>query len=166
MSKEPRYASDEDMKTIASLVKGAKIAMLTTMSEDGEHHSRPLAVQDVEFGGELWFFTQDPSDKVADTKLHPQVNVAMQSSKGFLSIAGRAELVHDRVRVNEYWSPAVEVWFPEGKDDPTVALLRVRPSSAEFWVSDEPSVVSAFKVVRAMFTGESPDIGENKTVEL
>ena len=166
MAKETRTASDEDMKTIAALVRGAKVAMLTTMAEDGEHHSRPLAVQEVEFGGELWFFTQDPSDKVQQIGEHPKVNAAMQSGKGFLSIAGTAEIVHDRDRVDEFWSPSVEAWFPGGKDDPTVALIRVRPSSAEFWASDEPGVVSAFKIVRAKFTGNRPDIGENKTVEL
>jgi general stress protein 26 len=166
MSEAAHPASDEDMKTIASLVRGAKIAMLTTVADDGEHHSRPLAVQEVEFGGELWFFTQDPSDKVTELRHHPRVNVAMQSNKGFLSVAGTAEVVHDSARIDEFWSPAVEAWFPGGKGDPTVALLRVRPSSAEFWVSDEPGVVTAFKVARAIFGGGTPDVGENKTVEL
>lgn len=159
-------ATEEDMKTIAEIVRASKVALLTTMSANGHHHSRPLAVQEVEFSGELWFFTQEPSDKVDDIRRHPQVNAAFQSSKGFLSIAGTAEIVHDLARIEEYWTPSVEAWFPEGKADPTIALLRVRPESAEYWHSTEPGIVSAFKIVKAVFTGGQPDVGENRTVEL
>lgn len=160
------FATDDDLKAIASIVKASDVAFVTTMAENGHHHSRPLAVQDADFTGDLWFFTQDPSDKVDDIRRNPQVNAALQSKKGFLSIAGRAEIVHDRARIEEYWSPAVEAWFPEGKDDPTVALLRVRAESAEYWYTDEPGVVSAFKVVKALVKSDQPDVGENRTVEL
>lgn len=166
MAETTPLATDEDMTAIAAIVKDASVAFLTTMSENGHHHSRPLAVQDHEFTGELWFFTQDPSDKVDDIRRHAQVNAALQSGKGFLSIAGTAEIVHDRARIDEYWMPQVEAWFAEGRDDPSVALIRVRPESAEYWYTNEPGIVSAFKIVKAMFTRERPDVGENRTVEL
>lgn len=159
-------ATDEELKTIAELVKASKIALLTTRSEHGDLHSRPLATQEVEFTGELWFFTQDPSEKVSDILVNPQVNAAFESGKGYLSIAGNAELVHDRSKVDEYWSPAVEAWFPEGKDDPTVALIKVRPVSAEFWARDTPGVVAVFKMAKAALTGGQPDVGDNRTVDL
>src|SRR5690554_7135388 len=105
-----QLATDDDLSTIAHLVRAAKVAMFTTMSADGHHESRPLVVQDADFTGELWFFTQDPSDKVDAIRHHPRVNVSLQSGKGFLSIAGTAELVHDSARIDEYWSPSVEAW--------------------------------------------------------
>jgi general stress protein 26 len=124
-------ATDEDMTAIAMIVKDAKVAFLTTMSANGHHHSRPLAVQQHEFTGELWFFTQDPSDKVDDIRRHPQVNAAFQSGKGFLSIAGTAEIVRDSARVEEYWSPAVEAWFRRAR--PT------RPSLCSGYDPSRPS---------------------------
>lgn len=162
----PHLASDDELKTIAELVKGSKITLLTTRSEHGDLHSRPLATQEVEFSGELWFFTQDPSEKVSDILINPQVNAAFESGKGYLSIAGNAEIVHDRTKVDEYWSPAAEAWFPEGKDDPTVALIKVRPVSAEFWARDTPGVVAVFRIAKAAFTGGQPDVGDNRTVDL
>ena len=159
-------ASDDDLQTIAAIVASAKIALLTTTTLDGHLHSRPLAVQDAEYDGELWFFTQDPSRKVDDIRTHPQVNAAFESDKGFLSIAGRAELVHDRAKIDELWSPQVSAWFPEGKDDPTVGLLRVVPESAEYWSDDTPNVAKVFKIAKAAVTGGQPDIGENRSVEL
>jgi general stress protein 26 len=166
METEAHLASDDDLKTIASLIKAARIALLTTKSVHGDLHSRPLATQEAEFNGELWFFTQDPSEKVSDILVNPQVNVAFESGKGYLSIAGNAEVVHDRAKVDEYWSPAVEAWFPEGKDDPTVALIRVRPVSAEFWAADAPGVVTAFRLAKAVLTGGQPDVGDNRAVDL
>ena len=163
---EPPMATDADMETIVNIVDSARIALLTTLTRTGELHSRPLAVQDQEFDGDLWFFTQDPSAKVEDILANPTVNVAFDSGKGYLSIAGTAEVVHDREFVERYWTPAVEAWFPNGKDDPTVALIKVDAVSAEFWASDEPSALTALKIAKAAVTHKRPDVGENDTVKL
>jgi general stress protein 26 len=159
-------ADDDDMKTIAALVKSAKIALVTTVTADGHLHSRPLAAQEIEFDGDLWFFTQDPSSKVDEIRANNQVNAAFESGKGYLSVAGSASVVHDRAKVDELWTPAVEAWFPEGKDDPTVALIKISAESAEYWASNEPGVVTAFKIAKAIVTHTQPDIGENKSVDL
>lgn len=166
MTHEIIDATDDDLETIRKIVKAAGIALLTTVSVDGALHSRPLAAQDVEFDGDLWFFTQDPSEKVADIAANPSVNAAFESGKGYLSVAGRAEVVHLPQKVEEYWTPAVQAWFPEGREDPTIALIRVRAESAECWATDEPGIVSAFKIAKAAVTRTQPDVGENRTVEL
>lgn len=159
-------ADDDDMKTIARLVKSAKIGLLTTVTADGHLHSRPLAAQEIEFDGDLWFFTQDPSSKVDDIRGHEQVNAAFESGKGYLSVAGKASIVRDRAKIDELWTPAVEAWFPEGKDDPTVALIKVSAESAEYWATNEPGVVTMFKIAKAVVTHTTPDVGENKSVDL
>lgn len=159
-------ASDDDLATISELISASRVALLTTQTASGDLHSRPLATQKAGFDGDLWFFTQDPSPKVADIHAHPQVNVSFDTGKGYLSLAGTAELVHDRDKVDELWSPSMDAWFPAGKDDPAVALLHVRAESAEYWASHEPGIVKVFKIAKAAVTHTTPDIGENKTVEL
>jgi general stress protein 26 len=166
MTTDAETTHDDDLATIAKLVKSAKIALLTTVSKGGALHSRPLAVQEADFDGDLWFFTQDPSEKTEDIRFNPQVNASLQSSKGFLSIAGRAEILRDPAKVAELWSPSIEAWFPEGRDDPSIAIIRVHADSAEYWASDEPGVVSVFKIAKAALTGGQPDVGENREVEL
>lgn len=165
-SSEFHAADDDDMVTIAKLVKASKIALLTTVTPSGQLHSRPLATQEADFDGDLWFFTQDPSSKVDDIRSNDQVNAAFESGKGYLSVSGSATLVHDRSKIDELWSPAVSAWFPDGKDDPTVALIKISAQSAEYWASDEPGVVSVFKIAKAALTGGQPDVGENKSVDL
>src|SRR4051794_39454964 len=55
---------DDDVATVAKLIKDAKIAMLTTVDSSGALVSRPMGVQDVEYDGDLWFFADAESHKV------------------------------------------------------------------------------------------------------
>lgn len=158
-------ATREEIDRIASIVKGAKVAVLTTTNAEGQLVSRPLAIQDVPFDGELWFFTEDPSEKTIDIEQYNQVNVACDSGNGYLSIAGRASIVHDRARIDELWNKNTEAWFPNGKDD-SIALLKVEADTVEYWVTDDPKPVILYKVAKAAVTGGQPDIGENATVTL
>lgn len=159
-------ATTEEIATVAKLVKASDIALLTTVNDHGQLTSRPLAVQELEFDGDLWFFTQDPSDKTAEIAANHQVNVSLESGKGYLSIAGTAETVHDQAKIDELWSKRVEAWFPEGKDDPTIALIKVHADAAEYWSTDDPKPVIFFKVAKAAVSGGQPDIGNNETIDL
>ena len=159
-------ATDDDIATIGAIISSAKIALLTTQGEGGALHSRPLRVQEQEFDGTLWFFTQEPSEKTEEIAAHPQVNASFESGKGYLSVAGTASVVRDEAKIDELWSKAVEAWFPEGREDPTVALLKIDAESAEVWSVDEPRPVTLLKIAKAVVTGTQPDVGDNKTVEL
>jgi len=157
---------DTDLETIRSIIDAAKVAVLTTTSPSGELHSRPLAVLDDVFEGSIWFFTQDPSPKSEDVAVNPEVNVAYADGKGYLSIAGTATIEHNPTRIDQLWNPMAEAWFENGRDDPSVALLRVDARSAEYWSSDKPGVVRAFEIAKAIITKSQPDVGENRTVSL
>ena len=86
---------EEGRAKIAELVDRARLSMLTTMTDDGRHVSRPMALQDVEFDGDLWFCTYDDSHKARQIAAHPQVNVAFSNPKNseWTSMSGTAEVV-------------------------------------------------------------------------
>ncbi|MEY2847656.1 MAG: hypothetical protein RI885_321 [Actinomycetota bacterium] len=163
---EAPTATDDQLEKVTTLVKAARIGFLTTVNASGQLVSRPLATQEVEFDGDLWFFTQDPSDKTAEIRANDQVNAAFESGKGYLSISGTATVVHDRSKIDELWSKSVEAWFPEGKDDDSVALIKVHAETAEYWSTDDPKPLVLLKVAKAAVTGGTPDIGDNETVRL
>src|SRR5690242_20494485 len=110
----------EAVEKLAKLIKGIKIAMLTTTCDDGTMRSRPMATQRTPFDGELWFFTDDESPKVAEIRKDQHVNVsyADADSNTYVSVSGRAMLVKDRAKAKELWNPLYKAWFPEGLDDP------------------------------------------------
>lgn len=158
-------ATTEEIEKIAQLVTASRIALLTTVNSEGALVSRPLATQEVEFDGDLWFFTQDPSEKVREIAANNQVNASFESGKGYLSVSGAATVVHDRDTIDKLWSTSAEAWFPNGKDD-SVALIKVVAHTAEYWSTDDPKPLVLLKVAKAAITGGQPDIGDNETVTL
>ena len=159
----------EQRETVKQLVKDARIAMLTTMTGDGRHVSRPMALQDVEFDGDLWFFTYSDSDLVSQVTANPQVNVSFSDAKqhAWVSIAGAASRVDDRAKAEELWNPLLKAWFPDGLETPNLTLLKVHGETAEYWESAHSSrVVTMLGYAKAAVTGRTPDAGENETVRL
>jgi len=152
---------------ISDIVHGAHTALLTTVSEDGNLHARPLAVQDKTFHGTLRFLVQDGSEKVEDIARDPHVNVSIESQGGYLSIAGIATVTQDDSVVDELWSPFAEAWFPEGRQDPSIRLLTVEGVSVEYWTQDTGPVGSLVQMFKAALGKQSqPDTGDHGTVEL
>lgn len=158
-------AADE-RAAISDIIHGAHTALLTTISPLGELHARPLAVQDKTFTGTLRFLVQAGSEKVEDIERNPQVNVAVESQGGYLSIAGTATVTEDPSVVDELWSPFAEAWFPEGREDPSIRLLTVTGRSVEYWTRDSSPAGGLVKTIKAAVTHSTPDVGEHGTVEL
>jgi general stress protein 26 len=50
--------SDEQTRKVAELIQDQRLAMLTTRDPFGTLMSRPMALQEVEFDGDLWFFAE------------------------------------------------------------------------------------------------------------
>ncbi len=161
--------ADQAVKDLGDLLGNARICMLTTMTEDGKHVSRPMAVQDAEFDGDLWFFTYDDSDKARQVAANPEVNVAFTDDKNstWTSVSGRALVVHDPAKAEELYSPALKVWFPEGLETEGIALLKVETTSAEYWDAPSSTIKTAVGALKAVVT-KDPDAfpAENRTVEL
>jgi general stress protein 26 len=158
--------NDDEMERLRTLIGKARIGILTTVDDDGRLVSRPMAIKDREFDGDLWFFTEDPSHKTVEVRRDPQVNVALESGKGWVSISGEAEVVRDAAKIDELWDTGAEAWFEHGREDPKVALLKVTAHSAEYWATDDPKPVVLLKYAKAAVTGGRPDVGEARTVEL
>ncbi|MEU2349687.1 pyridoxamine 5'-phosphate oxidase family protein [Modestobacter sp. NPDC049651] len=155
----------ESTQKVAELLKDERIGAFTTTAPDGTLISRPMAMQEVEFDGDLWFFAARDSRKVAHVTVNPQVNVATSGSSSWVSLTGHAVVVDDLAKKKELWSKVVEAWFPDGPEDPNVVLLRVEAASAEYWDSPGGRLASAVSFAKAKLTGQSYQ-AENERVEL
>ena len=157
--------TDDGTTKVAELVDQARICMLTTMTTDGRHVSRPMALQEVEFDGDLWFFAERGWHPVQHVQVSPQVDVGVGSGGTWVSLTGHATVVDDLAEKKELWNGAVEAWFPNGPEDPDVVPLKVDGDSAEFWDGPGGRLATAFSLVKAKATGERIDSGENEKVE-
>lgn len=158
---------EESIKKLGELVKDVKMAMLTTI-DGGALRSRPLATQDTDFNGTLWFMTSDKTHKTDEIEKDNRVNVAYANPDDnvYVSISGKTEIVKDREKIEEFWNPIYKAWFPEGLDDPTICLLRVDVEQAEYWDSPSSTLVQIAGFVKAVVTGERAQGGENEKINL
>jgi general stress protein 26 len=162
-------ARTDKLQKLREMVKDIDFCMLTTIDENGDPHSRPMSANgEIDPNGDLWFFTGASSHKVSEVGKAPKVNVSFADPKNqqYLSITGVAQLVRDRKKIEELWKPEFKMWFPEGKEDPEVALLRISLEKAEYWDSPSSTVAYALSFVSSLVTGKQPDFGENKKLEL
>lgn len=173
MAQESNYetqhlSGDEALTKVRQLLKHFRNAMMITSAE-GAQHSRPMGLQgDVkDFTGTLWFFTDRDSRKVEELRQNPAVSLIFQndSDSAFLHLFGRATLSHDRSKMKELYSPLLKTWFPDGLDDPRMALIRFEAERGDFW--DSPGgmlqILAAFtKSVVTGTRGQGGEMGEVK----
>ncbi len=162
--------SEKDpVQHVAELVERAEIGMLTSMTAEGTHVSRPMALQATEFDGDLWFFAYEDSAKVSEIRANPAVNVSFTNDKQseWTSVSGTATVVHDRAKAEELWSPPLKAWFEDGLDTPGLTLIKVHADSAEYWEGPSSKVVRLLGMARAAVSGDKDKFpGDNQTVEL
>lgn len=159
---------NDNIRHLANLIKDVEIAMFTTAQADGRLVSRPLGTQQVEFDGDLWFATGADSEKVAEIKANPQVNVAYASSgrNTYVSVSGKASIVADKAKIADLWSPAMDIFFPGGKDDPNLRLIRVRAESAEYWDGPGTVIGKALYLLVAAVSEDPGAMADNETLQI
>ncbi len=155
-----------DVQKVVDLINHSNIGMLTTINEDQQLVSRPLALQEVESDGDMWFFTHRDSSQVAHARQDARVNISFSQRDAWVSVSGEAQVVEDTAKAKELWNAAVEAWFPDGPETPGLVFLRVDADSAEYWDTPGGTMTTVIKFAKSKATGEQPDVGENRTVDL
>lgn len=115
-----------------------------------EGHAQPMTAQieDGATGGPIWFFTAiDVSLVKAMGESHAAA--AQFASKGhdlFASVQGTLTVDNDRATIDRLWNRFVAAWYPGGKDDPKLTLLRFDPTHAHVWLN-ENSLFAGIKIL-------------------
>ncbi|MES2831016.1 MAG: pyridoxamine 5'-phosphate oxidase family protein [Pseudomonadota bacterium] len=162
-------SNNESITLLRQKIEHVRIGMLTTISSDRTLVSRPMTNQKIDDDGLLWFYVSDESAVSQQIEAQPNVNVSFTAPEDslYVSVAGSAELIKDRSLIHSMWNPIVAAWFPNGPDDPHVALIKVEMHSAEYWDSKLSKMTQLMKMMKAAVTGKPPtDISEHKKIAL
>jgi len=149
-------SNTKQAEALADLIDGISVARLTTLTIHGFLHSRPMYTHHATANGEIWFFTDTESTKVADIAADPRVMLTYDNhARGrYITVWGTASVLHDPDKARELWNMHARASWPAGPDDPSLALIRVNPESAEFW--DGPSQAAyALSLLKAVITGDA-----------
>ena len=106
-----------------------------------------MATQEVDEEGNIWFMSDRSSDKNKEIDKDNKVQFFYSHTGNYeyLSIFGRVEIVNDRSKIEELWSPMAKTWFKEGKEDPNISLIKVTPEDAYYWDTKNNKMVSLIK---------------------
>ncbi|WP_242918809.1 pyridoxamine 5'-phosphate oxidase family protein [Pontibacter liquoris] len=160
--------TQENLQKLIDKIKDIDVAMMSTIEDDGCIRSRPMQTQQVKDDGAIWFFTGYESEKSHELQHDAHVNLsyANPDDNVYVSVSGKATLTRDQAKIDELWSPAIKAWFPKGKDDPNIGLIKVTIDKAEYWDSPSSTMVQLYGMAKAALTGKRPDGGENKKINL
>ena len=50
----------------------------------------------------------------------------------YLVVNGEAEIIFDQKIIEKLWTPLAKIWIKEGKNDPIISIIKVKPSSAYY----------------------------------
>ncbi|GAM03262.1 MULTISPECIES: pyridoxamine 5'-phosphate oxidase family protein [Novosphingobium] len=125
---------------------------------DAPGHAEPMtAMLDKDATHSIWFFARR-SNRIAGGG-QAMGQVMTKGHDVFACLSGTLTEDTSVTRRGDLWNNAVEAWFPEGKDDPDVVLLRFDIADGEVWTAD-----MGLKQVYKLITGKpihAKDAGEH-----
>ena len=168
MGEVKNLISHEAIYKIKELATDSGIAIFATNLRSLPISARPMSTRDVDDEGNLWFLSKSGSDKNNDILNDSRVQLfySNKSSSEYLSFYGHAEIITDRNRIQKLWTPIAKAWFTEGKDDPTITIIKVMPEEAYYWDTKEGKVVSLLKIAFGALTGKPMDGGVEGKIKI
>jgi len=159
MSTIKNLSNEEAIKKIKDLAEG-KMCLFCT-KENGNLESRPMGAAQVDEAGDIWFFSPKSSDKNRQVAADPEAYLMfMESGKQhYLSLTTEVAIVEDQQKVDELWNDFMKAWFPRGKQDPEISLLRASVVSGHYWDEKDGHLIGMLKAGLKALTGGKTDDG-------
>ncbi|BEV00718.1 pyridoxamine 5'-phosphate oxidase family protein [Novosphingobium olei] len=126
---DPQELKEKFWKALA-----ASPYVMLQLDQDPDSAAPMTAQLDKDANSAIWFFTSRDNRFAA-----MGAATATFASKGhdvFARFAGNLVEETSRERLDEQWSNFVEAWFPGGKDDPNLLMLRMDLGDASIWGGD------------------------------
>jgi len=144
MDREQQIA-DKFLKSL----QGDRVVMLGLAGVD-DGHSQPMTAQleGDSLAGPIWFFSSKDTDFVRQLGDGRRA-LAHFVAKGhdlFASLDGTLAPYQDRATIDRLWNPFIAAWFPGGKDDPKLQLLRMDADHVQVWLN-ENGALAAMKLL-------------------
>lgn len=126
----------------------AQSSFVMLQLDSDQHSAAPMTAQlDKDANSAIWFFTG------RDSRFAQLGSAtAIYQSKGhdvFSRFSGVLSEETSRERLDKQWSNFVEAWFPGGKDDPNLLMLRMDLGDASIWAG-ELGVINTARMMLGM----------------
>ena len=168
MSEVQNLTQDNAIKKMQEITEDAPIAMLCTNLKSMPFSTCPMSTQQVDEEGMIWFLTGADSQHSREIEADPRVQLIYSNTGdySYLTIYGTAELLQDQSMIDKLWTPLAKVWFQQGKDDPNLRVLKIRPEQGFYWDTKNSKTVSFLKMVTSVVTGKTMDDGVQGSISI
>jgi len=169
MSTIENLNNKEAIDKLKTLVDDIIICLFCTdLKTDDGSTCRPMSAIEVCDQGNIWFFSEKDSDKnkaIASDK-NVQLFFSHPGKGSYLVVNGEAQIILDKTKVEELWTPVAKIWFKEGKDDPNISIIKVTPTTAYYWDTEGNRMTNFIKMAASVVTGTNLVDGEEGSITL
>ena len=152
-------AKEEPKEQLWDQIDSLHVVMLG--SPDPAEHMQPMSPQLAREEEAIWFYARKDSDIARASNGGGKVHLCVMSKDQDYQacLHGTLEEVYSPQHIERFWSSMTEAWFPGGKSDPALTMLRFKPHNAAIWASTNSVLRLGWEVAKANLTGEEPDVG-------
>jgi general stress protein 26 len=167
-SKIRNLTHQEAIDKFKEVVKHESVCLFTTRLTEVPLTTRPMSVKKVCDQGNFWFLSAADSDKNQEIEDDSRVQLFISNTSNyeFLSIYGTATVFKNQEKIDELWSDIAKAWFPGGKDDPRVTVIKVVPEEGFYWDTKDGKLISMIKIMASAVTGKTLQEGVEGTISL
>jgi general stress protein 26 len=167
-TQETQLQNREAVEKFKALAADVNICMFTTIDDDHNIASRPMFTSDVDDDGNVWFFTNEFSEKINEVSADNFVHLiyAHPGKNIYVDVKGTCSLIIDRQKMESLWKPELKTWFPEGLEDPKVCPVRVSTETAQYWNHASSKMGLFFQMFRSIAKGDQYKETEKGKLEL
>jgi general stress protein 26 len=156
MSNTNDLTNKEGIDKLKNLAADIMVCLFCTdLKTDDGATCRPMTALKVCDQGNIWFFSEKSSDKnkaiAADKNV--QLFFSHPAKSSYMVVNGEAVIISDKAKIEELWTPVAKIWFKEGKEDPSISIIKVTPTIAYYWDTDGNRMVNFLKMAASVITG-------------
>ncbi|HTF30101.1 MAG TPA: pyridoxamine 5'-phosphate oxidase family protein, partial [Flavitalea sp.] len=112
-------------------------------------------------------FTNEFSETIQEVSKDNNVHLiyAHPAKNVYVTVKGSCTVILNRKKIDELWTPLLKAWFPNGKEDPKLCLVKVVTEEASYWNSNSGRMGVYFKMLKAIANREKyqeKDVGKLK----
>ena len=114
-----------------------------------------------------YLITDNNSIKVEEINANSNVLLTLQGPRKFASISGNIAELNDRTLIELMWKEAWQVWFPKGKTDPSITLLKFTATEGEYWDNaGMQGLKYVYSAAKAYVSGEKPEMSKEQHAKI
>lgn len=152
---------EESIKKLREHIDDTSVAMMLTGFDKKPISAVPMYTKKMDEHGNIWFLSGRNSGHNKQLMKNNDVQLLYSNTDDmeFLSVYGEAEITSKKEIIDELYSKIDDNYF-EGKDDPEVTAIKVRPQEAYYWDNKSNKFITLLKLGVGAVTGNQQDIGE------